>query len=218
MVPTKAVVFDMDGVLVLSGPAHWRAWQATAAAHGRALTHAEYLGFNGMTNQDICARLWGAQATAAFVAAVADQKERAYREDVAAAVPLAPGCRALLAVLRGRGAALAVGSSGPLANVDLVLDGGGIRSFFDAVVHGDLVARGKPAPDIFLRAAELLGVSPAHCVVVEDAPTGVRAARAAGMRVVGVATNHEPHELLELGASRVRPDLASLEPGDLLDG
>ena len=69
MQTTRAVVFDMDGVLVLSGPAHWIAWRDTAAAHGRPLSKAEFLAVNGMTNQDICARLWGQDvATPAFVA------------------------------------------------------------------------------------------------------------------------------------------------------
>jgi len=210
MQTVRAVVFDMDGVLVLSGPAHWIAWRDVAAAHGRPLQHDEFLGFNGMTNQDICMRLWGARATPEFVAAIADTKERAYRAAVAAAVPLAPGCAEVLAALHRQGQRLAVGSSGPQENVDLVLDGGRIRPFFGAVVHAGLVQRGKPAPDIFLRAASLLAVPPEQCVVVEDAPAGVQAAIAAGMRVVGLATNHAADELREHGARLVLPDLASL--------
>jgi beta-phosphoglucomutase len=211
MPPVRAVIFDMDGVLVLSGPAHWDAWRDTAAAHGRALTPAEFLQCNGMTNQDICAKLWGAaQATADFVARVGDAKERAYRAAVADRVPLAPGCRELLSSLHTRGLGIAVGTSGPKENVDLVLDRGGIRPFFGGVVHAGLVARGKPAPDIFLRAAELLAVPPAACLVVEDAPSGVRAALAAGMRVLGVCTNHEAEELHATGAHVVLPDLAAI--------
>lgn len=210
MQPTEAVIFDMDGVLVLSGPAHWEAWREVAAQHDRPITHAEFLGFNGMTNQDICARLWGERATLAFVQAVADRKEAAYRDAVRAAVPLAPGCGALLANLRAAGLRLAVGSSGPVENVALVLEQGGIAQHFGAVVHAGLVQRGKPAPDIFLRAAELLAVPPVRCVVVEDAPSGVRAAVAAGMRVLGLTTNHHAHELHEVGARVVLPTLADI--------
>lgn len=213
MPPTAAVIFDMDGVLVLSGPAHWLAWRDVAAEHGIVLTREQFLSFNGMTNPDICALLWGRRATSEFVAAIAEHKEAAYRRAVESDVPIAPGCAALLAALRARSLALAVGTSGPKENVDLVLDRGGIRAFFGAVVHAGLVARGKPAPDIFLRAAELLAVPAPSCVVVEDAPNGVEAARAAGMRVVGVATNHEPAELLAVGASIVLPDLAAITPG-----
>lgn len=210
MPPVTAVIFDMDGVLVLSGPAHWVAWRDVAAAHGIALTREQFLGFNGMTNQDICAKLWGERATPGFVAAIADTKERAYRAAVEADVPLAPGCRDLLATLRRHALGLAVGTSGPQENVDLILDRGGIRSFFGGVVHAGLVQRGKPAPDIFLRAAELLRVPPGACVVVEDAPTGIQAALAAGMRVVGLGTNHELDELRDVGAHVVLPDLAAL--------
>lgn len=210
MPPAAAVIFDMDGVLVLSGPAHWHAWRDTAARHDRPLTHAEFLQVNGMTNQDICTKLWGTRATPEFVARVSDAKEQGYRDAVAANVPLAPGCRELLTLLRARGLGIAVGTSGPQANVDLVLDRGGIRAFFGGVVHAGLVQRGKPAPDIFLRAAELLAVPPAACVVVEDAPSGVRAGLAAGMRVVAVCTNHEADELRSVGAHVVLPDLASI--------
>lgn len=210
MQSSQAVIFDMDGVLVLSGPAHWIAWRDVAQAEGIALTREQFLGFNGMTNQDICERLWGTRATPAFVAAIADTKERAYRAAVQAAVPLAPGCRELLTTLRSHALGLAVGTSGPKENVDLILDGGGIRSFFGGVVHAGLVLRGKPAPDIFLRAAELLGVPPRDCVVVEDAPNGIQAALAAGMRVVGVGTNHGLDELRDVGAHVVLPDLAAI--------
>jgi beta-phosphoglucomutase len=211
MQTTRGVIFDMDGVLVLSGPAHWVAWRDTAAVHGRSLTQADFLAVNGMTNQDICARLWGAaHATPEFVARVADAKEAAYRRAVEANVPLAPGCRELLAALRARALGIAVGTSGPKENVDLILDRGGIRSFFGGVVHAGLVQRGKPAPDIFLRAAEQLGVPAAACVVVEDAPSGIRAALAAGMRTIAVCTNHGADELHGVGAHTVLPDLASI--------
>jgi beta-phosphoglucomutase len=212
----RAVIFDMDGVLVLSAPAHWTAWVDAAARHGVQLTREQFLSFNGLTNPDICARLWGDRATPAFVADLATQKERAFREAIAADVPLAPGCRELLAQLRTRDVPIAVGTSAPRENVDLVLDGGGIRPFFGAVVHADLVQRGKPAPDIFLRAAELLGLPPERCIVVEDAPMGVRAAKAAGMAAVGVLTNHTADELLVEGARTVLPTLADVRPEHLL--
>jgi len=204
------VIFDMDGVLVLSGPLHWTAWRAVAAAHGIELTRAQFLSFNGFTNPDIVARLWGRGVTTAFAADIADCKEQAFRTALAGSVPLAPGCRELLLALRCSGALLAVGSSAPRENVDLVLDGGGIRAQFRAVVHADMVRRGKPAPDIFLRAAELLGLPPARCIVVEDAPSGVQAARAAGMRSIGVLTNHPADELRAAGASAVYDDLAAI--------
>ena len=210
-----AVIFDMDGVLVLSLPAHWVAWRAVAAAHGVEMTREMFLRCNGLINPDICALLWGSRATPEFIAQIADEKERAFRVAIEADVPLAPGCCALLSALQANGSRLAVGSSAPRENVDLVLDRGGIRQFFGAVVHQGMVRRGKPAPDIFLRAAELLEVPPRRCVVVEDAPTGVQAALAAGMAAVGVATIHAAQELVHAGARLVVHDLASLRPEQL---
>ncbi|HEX5053236.1 MAG TPA: HAD family phosphatase [Planctomycetota bacterium] len=212
----RAVIFDMDGVLVLSGAAHWLAWREAAAARGVVLTRDQFLSCNGLTNPDICALLWGDLATPGFVHEVAVAKEAAFRRAIEASVPLAPGCRELLVALQQQRTRIAVGSSAPRENVDLVLDGGGIRSFFGAVVHEGLVRRGKPAPDIFLRAAELLDVPPGRCVVVEDAPSGVRAAIAAGMDVVGIASNHAPDELTRCGARLVVQDLAALGTAHLL--
>jgi beta-phosphoglucomutase len=214
----RGVIFDMDGVLVLSGPAHWLAWQQVAARHGFSFTRDDYYAVNGLTNADICRRLFGARSTPELAARIGDEKERAYRAIVAPDVPIAPGCRELLAALQQAGARLAVGSSAPVENVDLVLDAGGLRPFFAAAVHAGMVARGKPAPDIFLRAAELLALQPADCVVVEDAPAGVVAARAAGMRAVGVATNHSAAELRAAGAEQVAAQLAELTAGRLVAG
>lgn len=207
----RAVIFDMDGVLVLSAPAHWVSWVAVAREYGVEMTRERFLSFNGLTNPDICRELWGERATADFIAKVAWQKELAYREAITTKVPIAPGCRELLTAVREAGLATAVGTSAPVENVDLVLDGGGIREHFGAVVHAGLVARGKPAPDIFLMAAALLGVPPQECVVVEDAPSGIRAALAAGMPAVGVMTNHDEAELLAAGARLVVPALCDLD-------
>ena len=212
----RAVVFDMDGVLVLSGPAHWIAWRDAARRHGIDLSHDRFTSLHGLTNADICARLWGARATPEFVALVADQKERAFRRAIEADVPLAPGCAALLASLQARHVGIGLGSSAPPENVDLVLDRGGIRDFFGAIVSAEMVRRGKPAPDIFQLAAELLGVPPAQCVVVEDAPSGVQAAVAAGMDVVGVATTHTARALLGEGARMVATGLEALRLADLI--
>ncbi len=209
--PAFGVVFDMDGVLVLSEDAHYASWRETGAARGVEITHRAFLSCFGRVNADCVPLLFGPVA-AEESAAIADEKERAYRRIVAEAVPLAPGVEALLDGLRSLGAVLAVGSSAPRENVDLVLDRGGLRPRFTAAVDGGEVRRGKPAPDVFLLAAERLGLPPARCVVVEDAPTGVLAAKAAGMPAVGVATTHAEADLFVAGAAHVAPALADLDP------
>ncbi len=203
------VIFDMDGVLILSAPAHWAAWRDVAWAHGLELTREAFFGTNGMANPDIVRTLWG-EVDEGVIHRIAETKERAFRSHIARQVPLAPGCVDVLQALRAAGFRTALGSSAPAANVDHVLDLGSIRGWFDAVVHCGMVARGKPAPDIFLAAARLLDLPPERCIVVEDAPNGVKAGIAAGMQVIGISSNHPPEELLDVGALLVVPQLADV--------
>lgn len=219
----RAVIFDMDGVLVLSGDAHYHAWRAAAGEDGIELSFEQFAHTFGRTNPDVIRMIWHEQAgrpladiTPARIASIADAKELAYRDLIRHNVPLAPGCRALLESLATAGWALAVGSSAPRENLDLVLDSAGIRPFFAGVVDGSMVARGKPDPEVFLRAAQLLAVDPAHCSVVEDAPAGIEAAVAAGMTAVALTTTHDEASLRAAGAHRVFESLDTLREVDLI--
>jgi beta-phosphoglucomutase len=211
------VIFDMDGVMVLTEEAHWRSWQQIALRRGIELTLEAFRSTFGQVNADCIPAMFGSGLSPDEILRIGDEKERAFRDIIGANVPLAPGLIALLDDLRRAGSLLAVGSSAPPENVALVLDGGGIRDHFDALVDGTQVERGKPAPDVFLRAAERLGLPPARCVVLEDAPSGILAARAAGMKAIGVATTHAPESLREAGADAVVPDVEHLERSLVLD-
>jgi beta-phosphoglucomutase len=157
----------------------------------------------GWTSREVIAKLWGERRfSEARIAAMDAEKEAAFRRVIQEEVPLMPGAVGLLESLRREGFRLAVGSSAPPENVNLVLDWRNLREWFDAVVTGADVARGKPDPQVFQLAAERLGVSPAGCVVIEDAPAGLAAAAAAGMARVG---------LLSTGRTR-----AALADADLL--
>ena len=198
------VIFDMDGVLVLTENAHWLAWKEAASKHGVDLEYEVFLSCFGRLNPDCIRVIFGKGVIdSEHALRIADDKEQAFRDIVRPDVPLAPGLTTLLEDLTKKGARLAVGSSGPIANVDLVLDGGGIREYFTAAVDVTQVKNGKPAPDVFLRAAELIGVPPERCVVLEDAPAGIQAARSAGMKAVGITTSHEAQQLEEAGAHQV---------------
>jgi beta-phosphoglucomutase len=207
----RAVIFDMDGVLVLSGDAHFRAWRETARERGIDLTRERFAHHFGRTNPDIIRDLWGPSLPAGEAAVIADRKERAYRDLVRADVPVAPGVEPLLESLASAGFVLGVGSSAPRENIDLLLDSARIGRYFAAIVDGSMVERGKPAPDVFLHAARLAAVDPAHSVVVEDAPAGIEAARSAGMRSIGLATTHEAADLRRCGADEVFGTLAELD-------
>jgi beta-phosphoglucomutase len=184
-----AVIFDMDGVLVDSYQAHFQSWRIVAAAHGRSMGREEFDATFGRTSREIIAALWPESASSdADIARLDAEKEAAFRGILAGDFPAMPGAESLLESLHAAGLVLAVGSSGPPENVDLVLDRLGKRSLFSALVHGMDVTRGKPDPQVFLLAAERLGVPPRHCAVVEDAPLGIAAAKAAGMASVGLVS------------------------------
>jgi beta-phosphoglucomutase len=215
MNPT-GIIFDMDGVLVLTEQAHWQSWLVPAQKRGVHLDYTKFLSCFGRINADCIKILFSPDTSPEESNRIADEKESAFRDIVRKNVPLAPGVIELLETLKRQGAKLAVGSSGPAENVNLIVTAGGIAKYFDALVHGGEVKHGKPAPDAFLLAAKKLEIEPRHCTVVEDAPAGIRAAVAARMKAVGVATTHKAPELTDAGANIVFEDLKSVPVEALL--
>jgi len=192
-----AAIFDMDGVLVDTYRAHYRSWLAMAEPEGQSFSEAEFAQTFGRTSREIIATFWGRERLSeAEIAALDARKEAAFRQFIAADFPAMPGAQQLLDSLHQAGFALALGSSGPPENVDLVLDRLGARRLFSTIVTGMDVTRGKPDPQVFLIAAERLRMPPARCAVVEDAPPGVAAARAAGMASVGLTSTGRTRESL----------------------
>jgi beta-phosphoglucomutase len=192
-----AAIFDMDGVLVDTYQAHYRSWLAMAEPEGLSFSEAEFAPTFGRTSREILATFWGeGRFSDAEVAALDAKKEAAFRRLMVTQFQAMPGVHELLRGLREEGFALAVGSSAPPENVDLVLDRLNARPWFQAVVTGQDVRRGKPDPQVFLLAAERLGVPPSRCAVVEDAPAGVAAARAAGMVGIGLTSTGRTRESL----------------------
>jgi len=211
--PTQpAVIFDMDGVLVDSYAAHREAWRAMGAADGLPFDEAKFRTLFGRLSKPIVEALWGVgRYTDAQLAELNDRREAAFRRIAADPFPAMPGAYNLLASLHAAGFALAVGSSGPPENIAMVLDRLRARPLFDAIVTGADVRHGKPSPEVFLTAAARLGVAPARCVVVEDAPPGVEAANRAGMICIGMAGGEAPAR--DLGAARLRVNaLAEITP------
>lgn len=213
----RAVIFDVDGVLVDSYDAHFRSWRDVLRERGLDMTETVFAETFGRTSREIIRRFWGDAVDDATARAIDDRKEALYRDIVRAAFPAMEGAVALLDELHGAGFALAVGSSAPPENVLLTLDGLGRRDLFDAVVTGRDVTRGKPDPQVFLLGAERLRVAPGCCAVIEDAPAGVRAAAAAGMASVALLGTAPRETLLEAGACTTVASLRELSPTSLAE-
>lgn len=192
----KGVIFDWDGVVIDSSAQHERSWEILAEEISRPLPEGHFkLGF-GKKNQVIIPEILGWATDAAEIAALSDRKEEIYRELVRqSGVQILPGARELVSALRLEGIPRAIGSSTPRGNLDAIFAATGLGELFDAVVCGDDVVHGKPAPDVFLLAAQMLGLPPAECLVVEDAHAGIEAAHRAGIPVLAVATTNPLSEL-----------------------
>jgi beta-phosphoglucomutase len=190
MAEPAGVIFDMDGVLIDSYHAHYESWQRLGRETRFAMSQEQFLRSFGRTSREVLAEYWPELArTGEDVARLDARKEALFREIIRENFPVMDGAVELIDALAAAGLRLAVGSSGPPANVALTLDRLGRQAAFTGVVTGADVQRGKPHPDVFLIAAERIGVPPRRCVVIE-------AAHAAGMRCVGLAsTGRDPASL-----------------------
>jgi beta-phosphoglucomutase len=185
-----AIVLDMDGVIVDSNPVHRNAWSIYNQRFGIETDEAMQQRMYGKRNDEIVRDFLGPNLTADEVRAHGAAKERLYRELMADAMPaaLVPGVREFLE--RHAGAPMGVATNAEPENVDFILDSAGLRRYFKVVIDGHQVRNPKPDPEIYLRAAERLGIPACDCIVFEDSLPGLEAARNAGMRTVGLKTTH----------------------------
>jgi HAD superfamily hydrolase (TIGR01509 family) len=200
------VVFDLDGTIVDNMAVHAEAFAIFAARHGLPpLTLADRARLDGKRNRDIFPDLFGRALPEDFLQACIREKESLYRELSCGRLEPVPGLLSFLDALDAAAVPTAIATSAPAENVAHTLRELGLGQRLTRVVRSDRVARGKPFPDVFLAAAELIGVAPARCLAFEDAPAGLQAARAAGMICVAVTTGFSAEALAERGAP---PDLA----------
>lgn len=206
----RAVVFDMDGVLVDSGAHHRDAWRATFRDLG-VTPPAEFWRITIGRPADEAVALLVDGVDRAEVLRLAEVKRHHYtRLARRGTVPVA-GVPAFVEALARDRVPRAVATSATRRDLERALGELGLRSRFDVVVTADDVRWGKPHPEVYLRAAAGLAVDPSACVVFEDAVVGVQAARAAGMRVIGVTSAHTGDELVRAGAERAVADFEDLQ-------
>ena len=182
----QAVIWDLDGVIIDSAEEHRKAWQRLALEEGVPMSDADFWATFGKRNDDIFAILWG-PLSSEEMRALANRKETYFREYIRDTAKPLPGSMELMKGLNEAGFAQALASSTPPENIVLISEMLGLDRDLTALVSGETVSRGKPAPDIFLKAAQTLFVEPTHSLVIEDAVAGVEAAHAAGMPCIAVA-------------------------------
>ncbi len=191
----RAVIWDMDGVIVDSGDDHYRSWRDTFKTQGVDFTEKDFQRVFGQRNDAIIRKIMGISLTQASIDRLAEEKDALFRQIVKSHVKPFPGVTALLKTLKANGILAAVASSAPLENIHLILSEAGIAGYFQALVFGREVSEGKPSPQIYLLAAQKLGAEPANCIVIEDAVAGVEGAKKAGMRCIAVTNTHEANGL-----------------------
>ena len=182
----QAVIWDLDGVIIDSGEAHLKGWKQLAKEEGVQFTDEQFWSTFGWRNDAIIPTVWG-PLPAEQVQALGDRKEAYFRKFARDLIHPLPGAIELLSELHDAGYPQAVASSTPTANLELISELLGLKRFITVFVSGETVPRGKPAPDVFLKAAQLLDVAPKHCLVIEDAVAGIEAAHAGGMHTIAVA-------------------------------
>jgi beta-phosphoglucomutase len=206
----KAVIFDMDGVIIDSHPAHKRAWCEFLLSIGRAVSDEELeFVLDGRRRDDILRFFLGELTEQQFYDYGVKKTQFFYR--AAADLELTSGLLQFMARLDQADIPMAVASSGSRARVERILSSYGIADRFSTVVTGDDVKLGKPNPEIYVRACEAINVPPSSTLVVEDAVSGVKGAKVAGTRCLGIATSTRAPLLYEAGADLVVADFDGIQ-------
>jgi len=187
----KACIFDLDGVIVDTAKYHYKAWKEIAQKLKFEFTEKDnerLKGVSRMESLDILLSIGNINLTQQEKEEIAEQKNNRYKEFVYNMKPdeILPGAKEFIELIRSVGILTALGSASK--NAEIILEKLNLIPLFDAIIDGNHVTKTKPNPEVFLKAAEELKVSPANCVVFEDAEAGVEAAKAAGMKCVGIGS------------------------------
>lgn len=199
-----AVIFDFNGTLFYDAHLHKIAWGRFGERHGTPISEERFhQDFIGQTNRTVLERLFGRKMPDEEIEALTNEKEQIYRDlclEEGERFCLAPGAEDFFLALKKRGIPFTIATGSEVNNVNFFFEELKLSRFFDRakIVYDDGTFEGKPAPDMFLRAAEVLGVPPSDCVVFEDAVSGIRSATAAGVRgVVGMTSDLSAEKMRE---------------------
>jgi beta-phosphoglucomutase family hydrolase len=206
----QGLLWDLDGVLADTGEFHFQSWNKALNEFGIPFTRTFFQSHFGQNNRSTLALLLGETPTPELLTEISDRKEQYFRSLTRGQVQLLPGVRQWLDSFSQAGVKMAIASSAPQENIEVLVDELAIRNYFDALISGHLLP-GKPEPDVFLQAAQQIGASPASCVVIEDSIAGIQAARRAGMKCLAVTTTNPPEALQN--ADWIVERLEDLDPG-----
>ncbi len=192
----KAVIFDMDGVLIDNNPYHKQAWLNYCRKNCITIEEKEFFkNIWGKSNEDILNFLYKNKLSPPEIIEHTEIKEAMYREVFRASIKPLDGLYEFLENLKIAGFKMGIATSAPTSNLNFVLEHLPIRHYFSALVDDSMISHGKPSPEVYLKAAEMLKVSPENCVAFEDSFSGISAAISAEMKVIGVTTTHKKEEL-----------------------
>ena len=210
---SKAVIWDMDGVIADTAPYHLKAWQMVFHKRGVNFTKEDFRHNFGQRNDTIIRNTLGEVILQNEIDAIAKEKEENFRHTVRQNIKPLPGAIKLIKSLTEHKFKIALASSAPIENIQLVTTSLGINNYFQSIICGRDVTEGKPSPQGFLLAARKLGVEPQNCIVIEDAVAGVTAAKRAGMRCLAVTNTHSRQSLAE--ADLIVDTLEAISVNDL---
>lgn len=190
------LLFDMDGVIVNNHEYHYQSWQIMCEKYGKPLSESSYMqNMNGRTLNEVVQFIFEAEMEREKIREIGEEKEAIYRELYDKHLTSTPGLSTFLSACTQAGVPMVVGTSAPTQNVDFTLDGLGIRSTFKDILDERAVTKGKPNPEIYEKCAAAIGMPNERCVVFEDAISGIKAGKAAGSKVIALATSHAREEL-----------------------
>lgn len=192
----QAAIFDMDGVIVDNHTYHVKAWEVFCQRHSLPFDETSFRAkYFGKNNFDILNGLMSTLPTMNQIESLGEEKEAIYREHYQQDIAPVKGLTPFLIKLKESGIKTAVATSAPTSNLDFTIDSLGIRHLFDVIVDASGITKGKPNPEIYLKAAHQLNVQPNNCIVFEDSISGIMAGQNAGMSVVSLITTHKKEEL-----------------------
>jgi beta-phosphoglucomutase len=210
-----AFIFDMDGVIIHSNPAHKIALHQFCEKYGYHLTEEQLRNkIYGRTNKQWITNLFERDIPPAEMHQLAEEKEGIFRELYKNDIKALDGLESFLKLMDEQKIARAIGTSAPRSNVDFVMSKTNLQKFFPIILDDTFVVNGKPNPEIYIKCAAALGFAPAQCIVFEDSLSGVEAGKASGAKVIGVTTTHTHEELAE--TDFVIDDFLHLNPNELI--